>query len=78
MILTVVKSSSSIRLYKNHLRMHEIKKSGEEKTYNFMSRLYEDGQEVDLELYMETYLRVKTALRAPEMLVELLSIRRTD
>ena len=78
MILTVVKSSSSIRLYKNHLRMHEIKKSGEEKAYNFMARLYEDGQEVDLELYMETYLRVKTALRAPEMLVELLSIRRTD
>ena len=78
MLLTVVKSSSSLRLYKHGLRLHEIKKSSEEKTYNFMSKLYEDGQEVNLEIYMETYLRVKTAIRAPEMLVELLSVRRTD
>ena len=78
MLLTVVKSSSSLRLYKNGLRLHEIKRSSEEKTYNFMAKLYENGQEVNLEIYMETYLRVKTAIRAPEMLVELLSVRRTE
>lgn len=78
MILNVVKSPSAIRLYKNGLRMHEIKRSSEEKAYNFMARLYENHQEVNLELYMETYLRVKTAIRTPELLVELLSIRRTD